>query len=172
MLKEATAIAKSTPAVFLLSFIGLFLQILCNVHILMVITGVRQMYAAKESSDPIPICLHIAAYFSFYWLSQVLTNIVHVTISGVFAAHYFKSLSGSPTWTCLKRSCTTSFGTICFGGLIYAIVQTIKQALDFLRGGNNILACAYEGCFRKGLVFISAIIVYVSHTLLHCFLTL
>ncbi|KAF9118115.1 putative choline transporter, neither null mutation nor overexpression affects choline transport [Mortierella sp. 14UC] len=70
------------------------------------------MYAAKESSDPISICLHIAAYFSFYWLSQVLTNIVHVTISGVFAAHYFKSLSGSPTWTCLKRSCTASFDYI------------------------------------------------------------
>ncbi|KAG0070276.1 putative choline transporter, neither null mutation nor overexpression affects choline transport [Podila epicladia] len=34
--------------------------------------------------------MHIVAYFSFYWLSQVLTNIVHVTISGVFATHYFK----------------------------------------------------------------------------------
>ncbi|KAF9280725.1 putative choline transporter, neither null mutation nor overexpression affects choline transport [Mortierella alpina] len=96
-----------------------------------------------------------ALFAKAYWsarerilASAVLTNIVHVTISGVFAAHYFKSLSGSPTWTCLKRSCTTSFGTICFGGLIYAIVQTIKQALDFLRGGNNILACAYEGCFH------------------------
>ncbi|KAF9307795.1 putative choline transporter, neither null mutation nor overexpression affects choline transport [Podila horticola] len=106
------------------------------------------MFAATPSNDPIPICLHIGAYLSFYWLSQVLTNIVHTTIAGVFAAHYFKSLSGHPTWTCLKRSCTTSFGTICFGGLIYAIVQTIKKALDVLGGGSSILACASEGCFH------------------------
>ncbi|KAH7049612.1 plasma-membrane choline transporter-domain-containing protein [Linnemannia elongata] len=149
LLKEVTAIARHSPAVFFVSFIGLFLQILCNIHILIVITGIRQMFSAKGSSDSLPICLHIIAYFSFYWLSQVLTNIVHVTVSGVFATHYFKPESRSPTWACLKRACTTSFGTICFGGLIYAIIQTIKEILDVLRGdGNHCLACLFEGCFH------------------------
>ncbi|KAG0069847.1 putative choline transporter, neither null mutation nor overexpression affects choline transport [Linnemannia elongata] len=69
---------------------------------------------------------------------MVLTNIVHVTVSGVFATHYFKPESRSPTWACLKRACTTSFGTICFGGLIYAIIQTIKEILDVLRGDDLI----------------------------------
>src|SRR5690348_4572871 len=102
------------------------------------------MFSAKGSSDSLPICLHIVAYFSFYWLSQVLTNIVHVTVSVVFATHYFKPESRSPTWACLKRACTTSFGTICFGGLIYAIIQTIKEILDVLRGdGNHCLACLF-----------------------------
>ncbi|KAK5801531.1 plasma-membrane choline transporter-domain-containing protein [Linnemannia elongata] len=148
-----------SPAVFFVSFIGLFLQILCNIHILIVITGIRQMFSAKGSSDSLPVCLHIVAYFSFYWLSQVLTNIVHVTVSGVFATHYFKPESRSPTWACLKRACTTSFGTICFGGLIYAIIQTIKEILDVLRGdGNHCLACLFEGCFRKSLEFITPLV--------------
>ncbi|KAF8982532.1 putative choline transporter, neither null mutation nor overexpression affects choline transport [Haplosporangium bisporale] len=94
--------------------------------------------------------------------SAVLTNIVHVTISGVFATHYFKSGSGSPTWASLKRSCTTSFGTVCFGGLIYAVIQTIKKILDFLRGdGNHCLACIFEGCFHlinEALEFITPLV--------------
>ncbi|KAF9371292.1 putative choline transporter, neither null mutation nor overexpression affects choline transport [Podila verticillata] len=162
LLKEVTAIARHYPAVFFLSFIGLFLQILCNIHILVVITGLRQMFSAQGSSDPLHICLHIVAYFSFYWLSQVLTNIVHVTVSGVFATHYFKSGSGSPTWASLKRACTTSFGTICFGGMIYAIIQTIKKILDFLRGdGNHCLACVFEACFHwinEALEFITPLV--------------
>ncbi|KAK3807410.1 MAG: plasma-membrane choline transporter-domain-containing protein [Linnemannia elongata] len=162
LLKEVTAIARNSPAVILLSFIGLFLQILCNIHILIVITGLRQIFSAKGSSDPLHISLHILAYFSFYWLSQVLTNIVHVTTSGVFATHYFKPGSGSPTWASLKRACTTSFGTICFGGLIYAIIQTIKKILDFLRGdGNHCLACLFEGCFHlinEALEFITPLV--------------
>ncbi|KAG0048800.1 putative choline transporter, neither null mutation nor overexpression affects choline transport [Gryganskiella cystojenkinii] len=162
LLKEVTAIARHSPAVFFVSFIGLFLQILCNIHILIVITGLRQMFSAKGSSDSLHICLHIVAYFSFYWLSQVLTNFVHVTVSGVFATHYFKSGSGSPTSGSLKRACTTSFGTICFGGLIYAIIQTIKDILDFLRGeGNHCLAFIFEGCFHlinEALEFITPLV--------------
>ncbi|KAG0325398.1 putative choline transporter, neither null mutation nor overexpression affects choline transport [Podila humilis] len=165
LLKEVTAISKRTPAVFLVSFIGLFFQILCNIHILVVITGIRQMVASNDSSSTaskLHALLHTLAYFSFYWLSQVLTNIVHVTLSGVFATDYFQTGSPSPTMSSLKRACTTSFGTICFGGLIYAIVQTIKKILDFLRGdGSHCLACFFECCFHwinEGLAYINPLV--------------
>lgn len=173
LLKEVTIITRNSPAVFLLSFIGLFLQILCNIHILVVIAGLRQMFSSKGSTDLVHICLHIVAYFSFYWLSQVLTNIVHVTISGVFATHYFKPESGSSTRPSLKRACTTSFGTICFGGLIYAIIQTIKTIFDFLRGdGNYCLACLFQGCFRKGVFFAPNDYVFADSYASHCLLIL
>lgn len=148
-----TTVARHSPIVFLLSSIGLFLQILCNIHILVVITGLRQMFSADGSSSSLHNGLQILSYLSFYWLSQVLTNIVHVTVSGIFATHYFKPDSKSPTLPCLKLACTSSFGTICFGGLIYAIIQTIKNVFDFLRGNNYCMLGVLEGCYRKFVNF-------------------
>ncbi|KAG0043712.1 putative choline transporter, neither null mutation nor overexpression affects choline transport [Gryganskiella cystojenkinii] len=113
------------------------------------------MYSGRNS-ESLPVFLHIGAYFSFYWLSQVLTNIVHVTISGVFATHYFTPGTKSPTSKSLKRACTRSFGTICFGALIYAIVQTVKSVLDFFKE-NRFLGCIYEACFYAINDFISFI---------------
>ncbi|KAG0268621.1 putative choline transporter, neither null mutation nor overexpression affects choline transport [Actinomortierella ambigua] len=162
LLKEVTVIARHCPAVFFFSFIGLFLQIICNIFILIVVTGLRQMYAEAGSGDSVHIVLHLLAYFSFYWLSQVLTNIVHCTISGVFATYYFTPGSRATIMSSLKRACTTSFGTICFGALIYAIIQTIKKVLNVLRGdGNHCLSCLFDGCFHlinRALEFITPLV--------------
>ncbi|KAF9165906.1 putative choline transporter, neither null mutation nor overexpression affects choline transport [Actinomortierella ambigua] len=65
--------------------------------------------------------------FAISNIAKVLTNIVHCTISGVFATYYFTPGSRATIMSSLKRACTTSFGTICFGALIYAIIQTIKK---------------------------------------------
>jgi len=75
--------------------------------------------------------LLIYALFCFYWGSQVIMNVVHTTVAGVFGTFYFlygtpQMPSGSPTWPALRRSCTTSLGSICFGSLIIAILKTLR----------------------------------------------
>ncbi|KAJ1883891.1 putative choline transporter, neither null mutation nor overexpression affects choline transport, partial [Kickxella alabastrina] len=104
--------------------------------------------------------------FSFYWTSSVILNVLHTSISGTFATFYFfeGAPGGYPTkhvmLSSLKRALTNSFGSICFGSLIVAIIQTVRAVLNSLRnqGGDNfgaeMLICCIDcilGCI-EGLV--------------------
>jgi len=89
--------------------------------------------------------------FSFYWVSEVIKNVVHVTVSGVVATWYF--LSGSPggipenpTLGALKRSVTTSFGSICLGSLLVAIIKTIKAFIRSLRSERDSFVTCFLDC--------------------------
>ena len=69
--------------------------------------------------------------FSFYWSNQVIKNTAHTTMCGVYATYYFLEGSGqnivSPTWNSAKRALTYSFGSICYGSLIIAVIQFLRQ---------------------------------------------
>lgn len=95
--------------------------------------------------------LIVFCFFSFYWTSQVIKNIVHVTISGVYACYYFlmgspQGMTKSPTWESFKRACTTSIGSICFGSLIIAVVQTLRALAQMLRGNGDNGLLAFLAC--------------------------
>lgn len=85
-----------------------------------------------------------ALLMSFYWTSQVIKNVVHVTSAGAFAGWYFVAQAGTPTWDALKRSLTTSFGSIALGSLLMAVLQTIKAFMK----RNSILRCIF-GCLER-----------------------
>lgn len=71
-----------------------------------------------------------AAYFflllSFYWGLQVFKNVAHTTVAGTVATFWYNAESGGATAASLKRSTTTSFGSICFGSLIVAFLQALR----------------------------------------------
>ena len=86
-----------------------------------------------------------------FWAMEVFRNIVHVTTSGTVGAFYFhgaggeKNAAGKSLW----RALTTSFGSICFGSLLVAIIQTLRSmASSMRRRKNNILACLCECIFQ------------------------
>lgn len=88
--------------------------------------------------------LSVFLIFSFYWVSQVIKNVVHVTASGLVATWYFLSglgMPANPTSTAFKRATTSSFGSICLGSLLVAILKTLRQLVNSSRRGNNWLAC-------------------------------
>ncbi|KAL4124479.1 hypothetical protein PRIC2_008077 [Phytophthora ramorum] len=62
---------------------------------------------------------------SFYWGVQVFKNIVHTTVAGTVATFWYHTESASAVSASLKRAMTTSFGSICFGSLVVAILQTL-----------------------------------------------
>jgi len=85
-----------------------------------------------------------AAYFlllvSFYWTSQVIKNIVHVTTAGTFASWYFlypQNMPSNPTVGALKRATWTSFGSICLGSLIIAVVKALREIAENGRRSRN-----------------------------------
>lgn len=63
-----------------------------------------------------------------YWMLEVVKNVVHVTTSGVVATWYFlqDNIPRNPTLSSLRRSVTTSLGSITFGSLIVAFIKTLR----------------------------------------------
>lgn len=67
--------------------------------------------------------------FAMYWISEVLKNVIHTTISGVYGSWYFCSnnFPKGATRGALKRSLTYSFGSISLGSLIVAIINFLRH---------------------------------------------
>lgn len=85
------------------------------------------------------------AYFlllvSFYWTGQVLKNVCHVTTSGTVASWWLVPSVGAPVGGAFKRAMTTSFGSICFGSLIVAVLsamrEMVRQARNSAKQSDN-----------------------------------
>jgi hypothetical protein len=104
---------------------------------------------------------YVFCVFIFYWVAQVVKNIVHVTCAGTYATWYFLFNTGSmpsnPSIKAFKRATTYSLGSICMGSLIIAILQTIKFMLQQARSnrgggiGAILAACAVclLGCIES-----------------------
>jgi hypothetical protein len=98
-------------------------------------------------------------FLSYYWTQQVLSNTVHVTTSGVIGTWWFAPDEAS---TCcskaigdsFSRATTYSFGSICFGSLIVAVVQALRALNHHLRGNDDaqIIVCIIDcllGCIES-----------------------
>jgi hypothetical protein len=83
---------------------------------------------------------------SFYWTTQLMKDVLHIAIAGTFATHYFfyGTAQGVPRYNAalaLRRACTTSFGSACFGSLVLTLVQLVRIAIQELaRQQDGILA--------------------------------
>ena len=66
--------------------------------------------------------------FILYWTSQLIKDLTHMTISGTFATYYFfeNQNTSFSTLLSLKRTLTTSIGSVCFGSLLVSIIRFIK----------------------------------------------
>ena len=123
-------------------------------------TGTMQLNAMTEgsgatsedssSSDISGIGVIVGFFFilSFFWTHQVMKNVVRVTVSGVVGTWWFSpaeaaSLCSDAVRHSLIRSTTFSFGSICFGSLIVAILQMLRSALHRVQNSRNagVLRC-------------------------------
>jgi len=103
----------------------------------------------------------------FFWGTILFQNIAHVTNIGVFGRWFFgKDVSVGKS---LKVALTTSFGSICLGSLIIAVISAVETTLTVLRKqaekeGNiplKIIACALE-CIVSCVKEIAKAFTYVA----------
>jgi hypothetical protein len=90
---------------------------------------------------------------SYFWTAQVIKNVVHVTVAGTVGTWWFAPREASSCCSrgvrdSYLRAITTSFGSICLGSLIVAIIQAVKEVIQSLRdsddgGGSMLLCCAH-----------------------------
>jgi hypothetical protein len=88
---------------------------------------------------------------SFFWTSQVIKNIVHVTVAGTVGTWWFvpgeaRSCCSSAVRNSYWRSVTTSFGSICFGSLLVAIIQATREIVYSMRTEENSLLLCLIDC--------------------------
>mmetsp|Transcript_16458 Transcript_16458/g.30592 ORF Transcript_16458/g.30592 Transcript_16458/m.30592 type:complete len:474 (+) Transcript_16458:122-1543(+) len=89
-------------------------------------------------------------FVSFFFTQQVLQSSVHVTVAGTVGTWW---VAPEESGCCSKGVCnsfirtvTTSFGSICFGSLLVAIVQALRALAQEAQNNGDaaILACIAE----------------------------
>ncbi|GMI19016.1 hypothetical protein TeGR_g11516 [Tetraparma gracilis] len=91
-----------------------------------------------EDGSVNPNPTYFAMLISFYWGSTVISNVMHCTTAGAVATWWFsKDLGMTPVADSFFRACTYSFGSICFGSLLVAILKAIRQMLKEAEKNKN-----------------------------------
>jgi hypothetical protein len=70
---------------------------------------------------------------SLYWGVQTISTVNQATVAGTVGCWWFQPLREQAVQGSLFRAATTSFGTVCFGSLLIAIVSTVRRIVDSLR---------------------------------------
>jgi Plasma-membrane choline transporter len=142
-----------------LTFVALIMLVLALVWSLLWFVGLGG--AVSSSNGGIVFLLLV----SYYWVHQVLTNIVHVTSAGTVATWWYAPLEAMSWWSraiqdSYFRATTYSFGSICFGSLLVAVVQALRTMAHMARQNDDmqILSCILE-CI---LAMIQDIIEYLN----------
>ena len=146
MLQTAIDVAKKFGHVYLVSAIG---GLLATVFAAWFSVTLVSVYVKYEPSPNNPACSEgaggcssakvagLVAFITFaaYWISEWLKNTIHTTISGVYGSWYFNSRNYPTKVTrgALRRSLTYSFGSICFGSLVVAIINFVRQLASVAR---------------------------------------
>ncbi|KAF9410998.1 putative choline transporter, neither null mutation nor overexpression affects choline transport [Podila epigama] len=157
LLQTAAAVTRKYPGTLAVAFSGLFSQIAWStlwIFSLAVNYSVFQRVSncrVEDSPDGRSrltcdnnLLYIVVIYLNFvmFWNTEIIKNIVHVTISGVFGVYYFfegspQGVPSSPTLASARRALTTSFGSICFGSLLIAVLQTLRYVLNSLRNDSD-----------------------------------
>jgi len=66
---------------------------------------------------------------SFFWGSLVVKNLLFCSASGMVADWWYSGENKGVVGKSFKRSATSSFGSICFGSLILAVLKSMREML-------------------------------------------
>jgi len=156
MIKSVVSVIQRYPATQVTAYLSILVQVawIC----LWSFAGI----VSQRFNGTMTSVAAIFLIFSLYWVSEVIKNVVHVTVSGVIATVYFMGdmMPANPTLGALKRSLTTSFGSICLGSLIVSIIKTIRALVRMLRSENNSILLCLADCI---LGCIDNLVQYFNH---------
>jgi Plasma-membrane choline transporter len=109
--------------------------------------GTPHNHVTEEEFSPLFYMTWAVSLLSLYWTWQVIRNVFHTTVAGTIGTWWFLPIEASSccsrglldSWS---RSMTYSFGSICLGSLIVAILETIKSMVQSAaRQRSGILRC-------------------------------
>jgi len=156
LLQTVVDLTNRYPATVAASIISMF------VHLIWTIIWVIVVVLTLRFSQTASTILFVLLLFSYFWTSQVIKNIVHVTVSGTFATWYFlnPNMPENPTLSSFKRATSYSFGSICLGSMLVALIQTVRAIVRSLRNTENGILVFVIDCI---LSCIDSLIQYFNH---------
>jgi hypothetical protein len=162
LLTACTAVKKNC-GVILVAYVYVILafgwSILWSVALAGVYDQVINVGNGQENS--INYGYYFLLFLSFFFTHQVIQNCTHVTVSGTVGSWWFSPqdsgcCSGGVMGSVI-RTLTTSFGSVCFGSLLVAILQALKAVASAARSeeGGFLICIAEVGIssmLRVGIV--------------------
>ncbi|GAX19783.1 hypothetical protein FisN_3Hh012 [Fistulifera solaris] len=87
-------------------------------------------------------------WLSFFWTTQVLRNVLRVTVAGVVGSFVCRP-EYPAVGEAFRHATTSSFGSICFGSLLTALIQALYQICRMLQrtsssSSGNFLVCIVD----------------------------
>ncbi|RHY11007.1 hypothetical protein DYB25_004772 [Aphanomyces astaci] len=157
-LKLACVALSNHKSIFALALLFIFVQVAWLVTWSLSAVGVYQLF---RSADPSceqeesrgELCggagFNVTIFFllvSVYWGQQVIQNVMTCTVAGTVATWWYNARTESAVAGSLYRSLTSSFGSICFGSLIVAVLQALRTIVRTIKNkaaedDNVALAC-------------------------------
>jgi len=153
-LKTAITAVKVNLGVVLIAYFMTAVGLVWAVLWTLSLTGVLQSYCGsyEECQQNFPYGPFFGLLVSYFFTLQVVMNVIHVTSAGVVGTWWFSPeecnccCSGAVLGSYI-RSLTTSFGSICFGSLLVAIIEAIRALANTARNNddaNAILICLVD----------------------------
>ncbi|KAJ3103045.1 putative choline transporter, neither null mutation nor overexpression affects choline transport [Phlyctochytrium planicorne] len=161
MLQSCTRIISQFSGTIFVGLAGLIFSCIYCIVWIVTFVGLTVVLRNKGVGSGATYAIFVFLLFILYWTSEVTRNTVHVAVSGTFATVYFTghSTPGSNrievpdkavTLKATGRALTTSFGPICFGSMLVAIIQTLRalanQAKNQAADDGNIFMCLLFTC--------------------------
>eukprot|EP00543_Licmophora_paradoxa_P005639 CAMPEP_0202445168 /NCGR_PEP_ID=MMETSP1360-20130828/4044_1 /ASSEMBLY_ACC=CAM_ASM_000848 /TAXON_ID=515479 /ORGANISM="Licmophora paradoxa, Strain CCMP2313" /LENGTH=475 /DNA_ID=CAMNT_0049061345 /DNA_START=49 /DNA_END=1476 /DNA_ORIENTATION=+ len=160
LLTACTAV-RDNCGVTILSYFFVLLAFVWSIIWAIALLGVwEKTYTCTDAgcTDPNYFFLFLL-FLSYFFAHQILQNTIHVIVAGVVGTWWITPEEGKGCCSVgvrgsFWRAVTTSFGSICFGSLIVAIIQALKQLAAQARaeGDAGFLACIAEcilGCLES-----------------------
>ena len=162
MVTAIRAVKKNCGVVF---FSYLFVLVAAGWSTIWIIAfaGITDHTVECREEDGAMVCdnvnggIYIGMFLSFFFTHQVIQNTIHVVIAGVVGTWWFapddaSSCCSAGIFGSIKRALTTSFGSICLGSLLVAIIQALRALADSNNDGEpNMLSCLVScilGCLE------------------------
>ncbi|KAH9118503.1 hypothetical protein LEN26_012061 [Aphanomyces euteiches] len=157
-LKLACVALSKHKSVFLLALVFILVQVAWLGVWSLSTVGVYQMFrsadpSCKKEEARGELCggagFNVTLFFllvSIYWGQQVIQNVMTCTVAGTVATWWYNTRTNNAVSGSLYRSLTTSFGSICFGSLIVAILSAMRTTAQMIKNkaaeeDNAALAC-------------------------------
>lgn len=162
ILTIAIDVMKQYPSTLMTSFIGLLVSAAFSVLFSVVIVATYVKFDPNTNNEACSVgggsCSQskligvlVFVFFAGYYISEVIRNVIHVVISGIYGTWYYLASSDQgaprhPALSSLKRALTYCFGSISFGSLIVSLIQLLRQLFAILRSnfaaeGNGWAVC-------------------------------
>ncbi|RDA84478.1 hypothetical protein CP532_0064 [Ophiocordyceps camponoti-leonardi (nom. inval.)] len=141
MLKTSIDVSKRYGHVYLVSLLGGLVGVALGAWFSVTLVAIYVRYRPENNcqgsncSNATVVGLIAYCTFAMYWITEWLKNTIHTAISGVYGSWYFcpNNFPKAATRGALKRALTYSFGSICLGSLLVAIINFLRQICSIIR---------------------------------------